>query len=313
MIMKFARVRNLEDGEISLVDVRGEEMFPVQGVLGLRELIGEGCDDLIDAAEARGFGSPLAWREFEFLAPLESTGAFRDFYAFEQHVRAGRAWRGLEMDPDWYKLPVFYFSNPYALTGAGDVTVAPGAERFDFELEVGAVLGRGGDNLAPGEAESLVVGYTVLNDWSARDVQKREMALSMGPVKGKDTATSIGPYVVTPDELADRKSETGYELTMTCRVNGRQYSSASWSDVYWSFAEMISYASRGTTVRPGDLFGSGTCGTGCINELSQTHSVAEFPFLKPGDVVEAEIERLGVLRNTVVPPQPLHPLRPGLD
>jgi 2-keto-4-pentenoate hydratase/2-oxohepta-3-ene-1,7-dioic acid hydratase in catechol pathway len=153
----------------------------------------------------------------------------------------------------------------------------------------------------------------VLNDWSARDIQKREMQLSMGPVKGKDTATSIGPFVVTPDELEDRRTTTGFDLQMSCRVNGRTYTNANWSDVYWSFPEMISYASRGTRVMPGDLFGSGTCGTGCINELSQTYSVDEYPFLKPGDVVEAEIERLGVLKNTIITGAPLRELREGLE
>jgi 2-keto-4-pentenoate hydratase/2-oxohepta-3-ene-1,7-dioic acid hydratase in catechol pathway len=311
--MKIARVSDPRTGEVWLVDARGDELHPIHGVKGLRELIGDGCDSLIDAASDRGFDEPLPTSDYAFLSPLESTGAFRDFYAFEQHVRAGRAWRGLDMDPDWYKLPVFYFSNPYALTGSSEIPIAPGAERFDYELEVGAVLGRGGRNLTPEAAESLVVGYMVLNDWSARDIQKREMVLSMGPVKGKDTATSIGPYVVTPDELSDRKTATGFDLEMSCRVNGKQYSSANWSTVYWSFPEMISYASRGTEVRPTDLFGSGTCGTGCINELSQTFSTDEFPFLLPGDVVEAEVERLGSLRNVVVAAQPLLPLRPGLD
>jgi 2-keto-4-pentenoate hydratase/2-oxohepta-3-ene-1,7-dioic acid hydratase in catechol pathway len=217
------------------------------------------------------------------------------------------------MDPDWYRIPVFYFSNPYALRGPGDIAMTPGSKQFDFELEVGAILGRGGSDLKPSDCEDLVVGYTVLNDWSGRDVQKREMGLSMGPVKGKDTATSIGPYVVTPDELGDVRTDTGFDLAMTCRVNGELYSSARWSDVYWSFAEMIAYASRGTEVRPGDLFGSGTCGTGCINELVRTHGADAFSFLKPGDVVEAEIERLGVLRNVVVPGQQPIPLRDGLE
>ena len=311
--MRIARVQHDSSSTPLLVVGESDSLRPIVGVSGLRELIGEGCDSLAEAVTSRGLADPLSFDgDLQFLSPLESTGAFRDFYAFEQHVKAGRAWRGLDMDPDWYRIPVFYFSNPYAVQGSGDVQRTPGSEQFDFELEVGAVLGRGGRDLSPEDASELVVGYTVLNDWSGRDVQKREMGLSMGPVKGKDTATSIGPWVVTPDELADRATPTGFDLRMTCTVNGRRYSDASWADVYWSFPEMIAYASRGADVRPGDLFGSGTCGTGCINELSRTFSAEEYPFLRPGDVVEAEIERLGVLTNVVTDgPAPI-PLRPGL-
>ncbi|MCU1415608.1 MAG: fumarylacetoacetate hydrolase [Microbacteriaceae bacterium] len=309
--MKLARVRDRATGNVMLID-DGPERRIIKGVGDVRELIGESCTSLVDAANARGFEDVPAPVDVDYLSPLAGTGAFRDFYAFEQHVKAGRAWRGLEMDPDWYKLPVFYFSNPYAIRGAGDVTLAPGSERFDFELEVGAILGRGGSNLTPEQGAGLVVGYTVLNDWSARDIQKREMLLSMGPVKGKDTATTIGPWVVTPDELDDVRTPTGFDLRMTCTVNGTKYSDANWSQVYWSFGEMIAYASRGTEVRPGDLIGSGTCGTGCINELSQTYGEDKFPFLKVGDVVEAEVERLGVLRNTITAPAEFHELRPGI-
>lgn len=137
------------------------------------------------------------------------------------------------------------------------------------------------------------------------------MTLSMGPVKGKDTATSLGPWVVTPDELEQYKTSTGYKLRMQCHVNGTRYTDALWSDVYWSFAEMIAYASRGTEVRPGDIIGSGTCGTGCINELSRTHSSEQYPFLTPGDVVTASIEGLGVLQNRVVAGASAVPLREG--
>jgi 2-keto-4-pentenoate hydratase/2-oxohepta-3-ene-1,7-dioic acid hydratase in catechol pathway len=311
--MKLARVRQRSSGDVRLVIVEEGGLRPVRGVDDVRALIGEGCRSLAEAVERQGVEDDLLSGEIEYLTPLATTGAFRDFYAFEQHVRAGRAWRGLEMDPDWYKLPVFYFSNPYALRGEGDIPIAPGSARFDFELEVGAVLGGAGKNLTPEQGAELVVGYCVLNDWSARDIQKREMLLSMGPVKGKDTATSIGPWIVTPDELDDVRTETGFDLRMSCSVNGVPYSDARWSDVYWSFGEMISYASRGASVRPADLFGSGTCGTGCINELSQTHGEDRYPFLKPGDVVEAAVERLGVLRNTIVAGDPLIPLRPGLD
>ena len=244
------------------------------------------------------------------LAPIPHPTTVRDFYAFEQHVRTARQRRGLEMDPDWYELPVFYFSNPYAIGGPHDVVaIPPGCAEMDYELEVAAVVGMGGADLDPEDAQRNIAGYCVMNDWSARDVQRREMKLSMGPVKGKDFATSIGPMLVTPDELDDVRREHSFDLAMTASVNGLEYSRASLADVYWSFGEMLAYASRGTRVEPGDIIGSGTCGTGCILELSMVHGHDRYPWLVPGDVVELTVERLGTLRNRVVAGGPLRPLR----
>ncbi|HZU75471.1 MAG TPA: fumarylacetoacetate hydrolase family protein, partial [Dehalococcoidia bacterium] len=222
--------------------------------------------------------------------------------------------RGLEMDPDWYELPVFYFSNPYCVVGPDDdVAIAPGSSEMDFELEVAAVVGMPGANVAPDDAERHIAGYCVMNDWSARDVQRREMKLSMGPVKGKDFATSLGPMLVTPDELEDARSGNAFDLAMSARVNGREYSRASLADIHYSFGEMLAYASRGTRIEPGDVVGSGTCGTGCILELSLVHGSDAYPWLQPGDVVEMEVERLGILRNTVGTATALIPLRTERD
>jgi 2-keto-4-pentenoate hydratase/2-oxohepta-3-ene-1,7-dioic acid hydratase in catechol pathway len=243
-------------------------------------------------------------------APIPRPPTVRDFYAFEQHVRTARQRRGLEMDPDWYELPVFYFSNPYAISGPDvDVVIPPGSVEMDYELEVAAVVGMGGADLDPAEAERSIAGYCVMNDWSARDIQRREMKLSMGPVKGKDFATSIGPVLVTPDELEDTRRNQSYDLAMTATVNGVEYSRASLADIFWSFGEMLAYASRGTRVEPGDVIGSGTCGTGCILELSMVHGIDRYPWLQTGDVVELSVERLGTLRNRVVAGAPLRPLR----
>ena len=243
-------------------------------------------------------------------APIPRPPTIRDFYAFEQHVRTARQSRGLAMDPDWYEMPVFYFSNPYCVIGPNvDVPVAPGSKEMDFELEVAAIVGRGGSDLEPRDAEQHIAGFCVMNDWSARDVQRREMKLSMGPVKGKDFATSLGPMLVTPDELHTVQRGRAYDLTMTASVNGAEYSRASLADIYWSFGEMLAYASRGTRVEPGDIIGSGTCGTGCILELSLVHGSERYPWLQPGDVVELSVERLGALRNRVVAGAPLRPLR----
>ncbi|MTD55151.1 fumarylacetoacetate hydrolase family protein [Amycolatopsis pithecellobii] len=305
--MKFVRYADGSAVRVGVVD--GESVRVVEGATDLLPLIEAGELHDAGAAALRG-GAAVALAGVVPLSPIATPPTVRDFYAFEQHVRAGRAWRGLEMEPDWYELPVFYFSNPYAVIGSGPVAMTPGADCFDFELEVAAVVGRGGHDLSAREADQLIAGYCVLNDWSGRDVQQREMKLSMGPVKGKDTATSLGPYFVTPEEIADFREGNGYRLEMTCSVNGVRYSRARWSDVYWSFGEMIAYASRGTEVRPGDVIGSGTCGTGCILELSRSHDAATYPWLKPGDEVIAAIEGLGELRNTVTKPAAVLPLRP---
>jgi 2-keto-4-pentenoate hydratase/2-oxohepta-3-ene-1,7-dioic acid hydratase in catechol pathway len=309
--VKFVRfTRTGEHAEVAVV--AGDRWRVIEGHTDLLPLIEAGEEALLGAGrQAELTGSDVDPAEVTILSPLATPPTFRDFYAFEQHVKAGRAARGLEMDQTWYEIPVFYFSNPYAFTGSGDVPATPGATQFDFELEVAAIVGKAGSNLTVEEAEDHIVGYCVLNDWSGRDVQQREMTLSMGPVKGKDTATSLGPYLVTKDELAPFATETGFDRAMTLTVNGRVYAHANWSDVYWSFPQMIAYASRGTEVRPGDVIGSGTCGTGCILELSRTHGEAEYPWLQPGDEVVATIEGLGSLRNTIVAAAAVHPLDGG--
>ena len=278
----------------------------------LVDLLGDDGTKLRHAAD-RATREPfeiLALDSVVLKAPIPRPPTIRDFYAFEQHVRTARQSRGLAMDPDWYEMPVFYFSNPYCVIGPNvDVPVAPGSKEMDFELEVAAIVGRGGSDLDPRDAEQHIAGFCVMNDWSARDVQRREMKLSMGPVKGKDFATSLGPMLVTPDELHDVQRGRAYDLTMTASVNGAEYSRASLADIYWSFGEMLAYASRGTRVEPGDIIGSGTCGTGCILELSLVYGSERYPWLQPGDVVELSVERLGALRNRVVDGERLRPLR----
>ena len=279
----------------------------------LVDLLGDDGEELARAAEqARSDPvSVLPLDTVRLLPPVPVPPSLRDFYAFEQHVKTARQRRGLEMDPDWYEIPVFYFSNPRAMTAHGDdVRIPPGCQELDYELEVAAIIGRGGSDLSVDQAEQGIAGFCVMNDWSARDLQRREMKLSMGPVKGKDFATSLGPLLVTPDELLDRRDGRAYDLAMTATVNGVEYSRASLADIYYSFGEMIAYASRGTTIVPGDVIGSGTCGTGCILELSLVHGEERYPWLRAGDVVELEVERLGSLRNRVVPGAPLTPLRP---
>jgi 2-keto-4-pentenoate hydratase/2-oxohepta-3-ene-1,7-dioic acid hydratase in catechol pathway len=309
--MRLAAFRSA-DGVRRLGVVVGEDIHELPFTANLIELLGDDGTRLREAGE-HAIAVPaqvFALHEVRLLPPVPRPPSVRDFYAFEQHVKTARQRRGLEMDPDWYELPVFYFSNPAAVIGPDDdVAVPPGSAQLDFELEVAAVVGLGGSDLSPDEAERHIAGFMVMNDWSARDVQRREMKLSMGPVKGKDFATSLGPFLVTPDELERFRSGHAYDLRMTASVNGREYSAASLADIYWSFGEMLAYASRGTEIVPGDVIGSGTCGTGCILELSLVHGEESYPWLHPGDEVTLEVEHLGAQRSRVVEGRPLVPLR----
>ncbi len=225
--------------------------------------------------------------------------SFRDFYAFEQHVQTCRAHRGLEMVPQWYDVPVFYFSNPVAIIGDGDTVRAPqGSAALDYELELACVIGTAASNLpADDTAMSVVAGFTILNDWSARDIQRAEMAVGLGPSKSKDFATSVGPRLVPFGELKPHYRDGRLHLEMTARVNGQEYSRGNAGSMYWTWPQILAHASRDTELRPGDVIGSGTVGTGCILELTPE---AVGGWLQPGDAVELAIEHLGTLRNTVV-------------
>jgi fumarylacetoacetate (FAA) hydrolase len=233
-----------------------------------------------------------------WLPPVPDPRTFRDFYAFEQHVKAARARRGLDMIPEWYQMPVFYFSNTGSLRGHLEPIKKPAAtQALDFELELACVIGRNIQDASGQAAEEAIFGYTVLNDWSARDLQREEMKCSLGPAKGKDFATSVGPWLVTKDELADRRVGPGrYDLTMLARRNGREISRANAKDMYFDFTKLIERGSRDAMMYIGDLIGSGTCGTGCILELGPEAAGA---WLQPGDEIELEIERLGTLATTI--------------
>ena len=310
--MRWVTFRRGADGDDRVGLIVDSQVHALPAGETLLGLLGDDGERLAQAGE-RARTNPtdvLSLDSVTLRAPVPLPPTVRDFYAFEQHVRTARQKRGLEMDPDWYELPVFYFSNPYAVGGDGeDVAIPPGSAELDFELEVAAIIGRGGSDLTPEQGEASIAGFCVMNDWSARDVQRREMKLSMGPVKGKDFATTLGPMLVTPDELEDARSGRAYDLTMTATVNGREYSRASLAEIFWSFGEMVAYASRGTRVQTGDVIGSGTCGTGCILELALVHGNEAYPWLREGDEVVLSVDRLGSIRNRVVAGAPLRPLR----
>jgi fumarylacetoacetate (FAA) hydrolase len=233
-------------------------------------------------------------------APLPEVASIRDFYAFEQHVATCRRQRGLEMVSAWYQVPVFYFSNPSGVIGDGASVCAPfGSQELDYELELACVIGqRARDVPEDDRALEVVAGFTIMNDWSARDLQRVEMAVGLGPSKGKDFATSLGPELVSLDELSSAYRDGRFLLEMTAAVNGRVLSRANAGSMYWTWPRLLAHASRDATLRPGDVIGSGTVGSGCILELTPEVTGG---WLQPGDLVELTIERLGTLRNHVVP------------
>jgi fumarylacetoacetate (FAA) hydrolase len=238
------------------------------------------------------------------LSPIPNPPSTRDGYAFRQHVMTARRNRGLEMIPEFDEFPVFYFTNHHAVVGSGPVKVRKRhLEKLDFELEVAVVLGRGGSDWTLQQADEAIFGLCIMNDWSARVLQMDEMKLSLGPAKGKDFATGLGPVLVTLDELADvtTKTEKGlqFDLRMQCWVNGIQLSDGNVNQMNWTFAQILERASYGVEMFPGEVIGSGTVGTGCLLELNGS-GITKNQWLQLGDEVVMEIDRLGRLVNTVV-------------
>ena len=254
----------------------------------------------------------VAFDSAEIMAPVPYPTSCRDGYAFRQHVAAARRNRRVDMIPEFDQYPIFYFTNHNAIQGPGEIRCMPDHfNKLDFELEAAVVLGKKGRNIKAAEADKYIAGYMIMNDMSARTLQMEEMLLNLGPAKGKDFSTVIGPMLVTPDELEPYKvpakeGHTGnsYNLKMRCWVNGRLLSEGSVGDMDWTFAEIIERCAYGVDVLPGDVIGSGTVGTGCLLELNGTGLFNDPNYkpqwLQPGDVVEMEIEGLGRLRNTIV-------------
>jgi 2-keto-4-pentenoate hydratase/2-oxohepta-3-ene-1,7-dioic acid hydratase in catechol pathway len=247
---------------------------------------------------------PVARRRDDvlLLPPLPNVLSLRDFNAFEEHVRNTFRLRSKAIPKAWYEAPVFYYANPFTILGPDQAVSFPrGGKALDYELEVACFIGKRGRDIAPEDASDHIAGYTIMNDWSLRDVQMQEMAAGLGPAKGKDFATTLGPALVTPDEFADRQAGEGadlrYDLKMVARVNGQERSRGSLKDIHWTFAQMIARASQDVALYPGEALGSGTVGSGCLLEQGAEDSGE---WLKPGDWVELEVERLGVLATQVV-------------
>jgi len=283
--------------------VEGDNVVPLapgEGHAGQESILRFAVAHNHGAGEPRAVSDVVPLRDVALLAPIPEPPSVRDFYAFEAHVATARRTRGLEMEPEWYEQPVFYFSNPGAVFGPEDSVSAPkGCAELDYELEVAAVIGYPVRDCSSSGGLESIAGFTVMNDWSARDLQRREMRVGLGPSKGKDFATSIGPFLVTPDELAD--FDTGRPRgVMTASVNDEEWSRGELSDIHYSWGELIAHAARGATLRPGDIIGSGTVGTGCVLELAAVHGTERYRWLQPGDVVRLVVDGLGALTNPVV-------------
>jgi 2-keto-4-pentenoate hydratase/2-oxohepta-3-ene-1,7-dioic acid hydratase in catechol pathway len=298
--MRF--VTYLDDGLDRVGVLDDDQVRPLETGATMLDLLRGGT--LREAGE-RALSSTRTTRalsEVRLRAPIPDPPTVRDFMTFERHVEGTAKLAGTDATvPDrWYEAPAFYFTNPYAVLGPGDdVPLPPGSRLFDLELEVAAVIGRAGRDLHPDDADDHIAGYTILVDWSARDLQFDEMQVRLGPTKGKDSATTLGPVLVTPDELAPWRTDTAYDLAMTVEINGEQLGRDRWSSMAFSYGDMVAYASRGTEVRPGDILGSGTCGNGCLAELWGREGIDARPPLQPGDVVTVTVEQLGALTTRI--------------
>lgn len=287
-----------------------DQIFGLEPGVQLIDLLG----DLASAGE-RARKSPAEVRalsDAKLRPPVPQPPTIRDFSSFQEHHQAGIQAIGQKWDEAWFDLPFFYFTTTTTILGDGDTFLKPpNAARQDYELEMCAVIGKEGIDIDPAEAEAYIAGYTIFNDWSARDLQRDEMARApVGPAKGKDSAHSMGPYLVTPDELEDKRKGNGFDLAMKSYVNGKPYTNGNWSTIYWSMAEHIAYASRNARLVPGDVLCTGTCGTGCVLELSLGEGGNEaYPWLKDGDELVLEVERFGRLTNRIGSGRMPHPIR----
>ena len=293
--MKVARVR-LPDGAIKIGGVEAD---------GIRLVADDGLQSLLDVLNGGSAGfrrEVIPTDQVQFLCPVERPPSVRDFMVFEEHVANARQRTGRDVPEAWYAAPAFYFTNPAALVGSNaEVPVPHGSIALDFELEVAALIGREVEDLSAEDPDCLdaIAGFMLLNDWSARDLQIREMGVGLGPVKGKDFCTSIGPWIVTPEELGPAGGGRWW-CVVEAFVNDRRVGGGDLYNAYYSWSQIVARASENTRLIPGDILGSGTVGTGCLLELRELGNRAENPWLKPGDVVELRGGPLGTLRNTIV-------------
>ncbi|HEY0225587.1 MAG TPA: fumarylacetoacetate hydrolase family protein [Mycobacterium sp.] len=317
--MKWVTYRSA-DGQRTGV-VSGDLIHAAPPGVTLLDLVGRGAEGLRLAGEEALGSAPdvVGLGDVTLMAPIPRPPSIRDSLCFLDHMRNCQAvlGAGRELADAWYRIPAFYFACPATVLGPyDDVSIAPGSAWQDFELEIGAVIGTTGKDLTVEQAEQAIIGYMIFNDWSARDLQQLESQLAIGQAKGKDSGVTLGPYLVTPDELEAYRREGKLGLRVSALVNDTEIGSGSTAQMDWSFAEVISYASRGVTLSPGDVFGSGTVPTCTLIEHLSLTDLESFPgWLHGGDVVTLRVQGLGETRQTVRASSAPHPLaaRPNPD
>ena len=290
------RFNNLEKVDVDDRYIIDHKLYNVEPIF-LITLINKG---IITANEEYDAKKLLDFNDIELLSPIMKANSLRDAYSFKQHVEAGRKSRGLPMIKEFDIAPIYYYSNHAAITGPGNLFFNKKfLNKLDFELEVAIIIGEKGKNIKIEDADNHIFGFMIMNDWSARDIQMQEMKLNLGPAKGKDFCTSFGPYIATKDELKKIKTSNGnvYDLEMSAFINDKKISQDNVKNMFWTFAQIISHISIGTTLYPGDVIGSGTCATGCLLEINLTNKTDEW--LKVNDIVKLEIEGLGKLKNKI--------------
>ena len=245
--------------------------------------------------------SKINLKDITLLSPIPVPKSLRDAYSFRQHVETSRKNRGLKMIPEFDDFPVYYYSNHNAIYGPGEVKINKKLmEKLDFELEIAIVIGEKGENIKAENADNYIAGFMIMNDISSRLIQLKEMKLNLGPAKGKDFATILGPYIATSEEFTDKIKKTNfgnhYDLNMKCEINGKLISQDNLKNMYWTFAQIIEQISKGVTIYPGDVIGSGTCATGCFLELNQTNSEK---WLKNNDIITITVDKLGTLQTKI--------------
>ncbi|GAB3854255.1 fumarylacetoacetate hydrolase family protein [Nocardioides maradonensis] len=305
--MKFATYAD-ESGATHAAVLRDGKLYAVPNVSSVLDIIGDGLDALLAIGVAAvTYSVPVKADSVRLLAPVQPP-AMRDSMCFHEHIRNCMG----SVDPLHEKFPAFYFSNHHAVLGPeDDAPISPGCEMFDYELEVAAVIGRPGSNIRPEDAREHIVGYTTYIDWSARDLQLEEMEVRLGPAKGKDGATTLGPVLVTADEFEPLRSGKGFDIGMSVAIDGVPISAGNWSTINWSFDDVVAYTSRGTHLRTGDVLGSGTVGQGCLLEQRALDPEGFRGWLREGEVVTFEVELIGRLDVRIAASSPRHPLSSG--
>ena len=299
--MKIARIEI--DGGTRVGVVEGAHVQPLASRTTVEEVLAATPAERADLVDRAVEGEPRPLSAVRLLAPVQPP-TLRDYITFEEHLEGSLKVLGRTAPPpEWYEQPVFYFSNTNAVVGPDEpVAVPPGCARLDFELELAAVIGRPGKDLTPDRAAGHIAGYTLFNDWSARDLMAPVIPVGLGPVKGKDFANTLGPWIVTSDELVPHRRDDRLALEMHAEVNGSPLPGGgdTSANMAWSFEEIVAYASRGTELRTGDVLAAGTCGAGCLLEHWAHLGDEEPPPLQPGDVVTLVVEGIGSVSNPVV-------------